>query len=51
MRKRRVFKNVEEVRTAVAAFVETYNTEWRLEKLGFMTPREARETYDRALAA
>ena len=47
----RVFKNVEEVRTAVAAFVLTYNTEWRLEKLGFMTPREARKTYDRALAA
>jgi putative transposase len=47
----RVFKNVEEVRAAVAAFVLTYNTEGRLEKLGFMTPREARETYDRALAA
>jgi transposase InsO family protein len=47
----RVFKNVEEVRAAVAAFVETYNNEWRLEKLGFMTPREARETYDQALAA
>jgi putative transposase len=47
----RVFKNVEEVRAAVAAFVETYNNEWRLEKLGFMTPREAREQFDRALAA
>ena len=47
----RVFKNVEEVRAAVAAFVETYNYEWRLEKLGFMTPREAREQFGRALAA
>ena len=47
----RVFQNVEEVRAAVAAFVETYNTEWRLEKLGFKTPREAREQFDRALAA
>lgn len=47
----RVFKNVEEVRAAVAAFVETYNNEWRLEKLGFMTPREARETFEMALAA
>jgi transposase InsO family protein len=47
----RVFRNAEEVRAAVAAFVETYNNEWRLEKLGFMTPREAREQFDRALAA
>lgn len=47
----RVFKNVEEVREAVAAFVQSYNAEWRLEKLGFMTPREAREQFDRALAA
>ena len=36
----RVFKNVEEVREAVAAFLETYHTPWRLEKLGFMTPKE-----------
>src|SRR5665811_1376828 len=47
----RVFRNQEDVRAAVAAFVETYNTEWRLEKLGFMTPREARENHERALAA
>ncbi len=47
----RVFKNIEEVRDAVVAFVETYNAQWRLEKLGFMTPREAREQFGRALAA
>lgn len=47
----RVFKNAEEVRAAVAAFVETYNNEWRLEKLGFKTPREAREMHELAVAA
>lgn len=47
----RVFRNAEEVRAAVAAFVETYNACWRLEKLGFMAPREARESFQPALAA
>ncbi len=41
----RVFKNVEEVRAAVAAFADRYNRHWRLEKLGFMSPREARQAY------
>ncbi|MGH2571051.1 MAG: transposase [bacterium] len=39
----RVFRNVEELRQAVREFVELYNREWRLEKLGFLTPLEARE--------
>lgn len=30
----RIFNNLEEVRAAVAAFVVTFNEEWRLEKLG-----------------
>jgi transposase InsO family protein len=34
----RVFRNIEEVRRAVAEFVERYNTHWRLEKLDFKTP-------------
>ena len=41
----RIFKNVEEVRRAVADFVETYNHFWRLEKLGYMSPVEFRESY------
>lgn len=45
----RVFKNLDEVRRAVAAFVERYNAEWRVEKLGFKSPSEARE--DHALRA
>ena len=47
----RIFRNVEEVREAVAAFVERYNQEWRLEKLGFRTPLEARAERAQEVAA
>jgi transposase InsO family protein len=39
----RVFKNAEEVRQAVARFVESYNRSWRLERLGYMSPLEYRQ--------
>ncbi|MEX3605674.1 MAG: integrase core domain-containing protein [Burkholderia sp.] len=39
----RLFKNVEEVRAAGVAFKDRYNREWRLEKLGFKFPLEARQ--------
>jgi putative transposase len=39
----RVFKNVDEVRAAVGAFVARYNAEWLVEKLGFVSPLRARE--------
>ena len=42
----RVFRNLAEVRAAVAEFVERYNQCWRLEKLAYRTPREAREEYE-----
>lgn len=41
----RVFRNVEEVRATVTEFKERYNRHWRLEKLGFMSPLEARQAY------
>ncbi len=41
----RVFRNIGEVRRAVAEFVERYNAHWRLEKLGFQTPQEARQAH------
>ena len=47
----RVFRNLAEVRAAVAAFVERYNQCWRLEKLAYRTPREAREQYELRHAA
>ena len=47
----RVFNNVEEVRAAVTAFRDRYNRHWRLEKLGFMSPLEARQAYAMRKAA
>jgi len=41
----RLFRNLEEVRNAVTAFKDRYNRHWRLEKLGFMSPLEARQAY------
>jgi hypothetical protein len=35
----------------VTAFVEPYNTTWRLEKLGYHTPNEAREAHELRRAA
>jgi len=46
----RVFRNVEEVREAVRAFVEFYNSQWRVEKNGFLSPRQARQAWLRASA-
>jgi putative transposase len=47
----RIFMNVEEVRAAVNAFKDLYNRHWRLEKLGFMSPLEARQAYALRTAA
>lgn len=42
----RIFHTVEEVRAAVSAFIALYNTEWRVEKLRFQTPLEARRAWN-----
>ena len=47
----RVFQRLDDVRAAVADFVERYNQSWRLEKLGYQTPIEAREAYELRPAA
>ncbi|MEW5790116.1 MAG: transposase [Pseudomonadota bacterium] len=41
----RLFRNLEEVRQAVTEFRDRYNRHWRLEKLGFMSPLEARQAH------
>jgi transposase InsO family protein len=41
----RLFRNVEDVRAAVTEFKDRYNRHWRLEKLGFMSPLEVRQSY------
>ena len=47
----RVFRNLADVRAAVAEFFERYNQCWRLEKLAYRTPSEAREEYELRHAA
>jgi transposase InsO family protein len=47
----RIFRNLEQVRATVDAFVKRYNAHWRLEKLGFQTPLEARQAAIRQEAA
>jgi len=44
----RPYRDVDDLRQAVAAFVELYNREWLIERLGHRTPRE---TYCEWLAA
>jgi transposase InsO family protein len=41
----RVFRNVEDLRVAIGAFVKLYNEVWLVEKLGFVSPRRARELH------
>jgi transposase InsO family protein len=47
----RVFRNLEQVRRAVGEFVDRYNAHWRVEKLGFLSPREARQAHALRIAA
>jgi len=47
----RVFRNLEEVRQAVADFVELYNEQWLIEKNGYRSPLAAREEYYRVREA
>jgi len=41
----RVFRNVEEVRAAVGAFIDRYNRECRVEKSRFLSPLEIRQQW------
>lgn len=45
------FRDVEEVREAVGRFVQAYNQEWLVEKLGYRSPSEAHEAWRLAHAA
>jgi transposase InsO family protein len=47
----RIFRNLEEVREAVRTFVRLYNEQWLVEKRGFLSPKEARERWEREKAA
>jgi len=47
----RIFRNIEEVRTAVANFIDTYNEHWLIQKLGHRSPAQARRDLRMAKAA
>lgn len=47
----RIFRNFEEVREAVRAFVKLYNEAWLIEKRGFLSPNEARRRWNQEKAA
>ena len=41
----RSFRTAAEVRAAVTDFVARYNTAWRLERLGYLSPRDYRNRH------
>ncbi len=47
----RVFRSLEEVWTAVATFVATYNEHWMIQNLGHRSPAQARRDLYMAKAA
>lgn len=47
----RIFRNIEEVRSAVAEFIKRYNQQWLIGKLGYRSPAQARREYSQEIAA
>ena len=47
----RVFQNIQDVRSAVAAVINKYNQQWLVGKLGYRSPAQARREYFQAIAA
>jgi len=45
----RIFRTVEELRTAVGTFIELYNQQWRVEKNRFISPYVARAKWEAGL--
>jgi len=45
------FRDVEQARDVVGRWMETYNTQWLIERHGHRTPREVRQTREESLAA
>jgi len=42
----RTYRNIEELRVAVSAFLERYNQHWLVEKLGFRSPKQALDDFN-----
>lgn len=46
----RVYKNIKELQLAVSKFIKLYNQKWLLQKLGYLSPQEARQNWEEAKA-
>lgn len=46
----RRFRTIAEARDAIAKFIELYNSQWLIERLGFRSPHQARAEFSRAVA-
>ena len=44
------FESLEQARAIIAAFIERYNTQWLIERLGHRTPAQARAEATRSAA-
>jgi len=44
------FKDIEEARVIIGAFIARYNTEWLIQQLGHRTPAQARADAQRQAA-
>ncbi len=45
------YRTIEELRVAIADFIERYNQYWLVEKLGFKSPQQAYEEHKLRAAA
>lgn len=45
-----IYETIEEFKTAASLFIQSYNREWLLEKLGYRSPFEARRDWEAAQA-
>ncbi len=46
----RIYRNIDELRDAVRAFVEQYNVQWLVEKNGYLSPAQARQAWNDAMS-
>lgn len=47
----KLYNNIDELRSAIAMFIERYNSQWLIERHGHRTPREAYTAARRMVAA
>ena len=46
----RAYQNIQELHSAVSKFIEMYNEKWLLQKLGYLSPHEARRKWEETKA-